>query len=67
MKYLLALLTLAASVAWAQAPERPLPPAAAPLPPTTDLQTLERQLWSSMPAAVRSMLDFSRIQAGRGS
>jgi conjugative transfer pilus assembly protein TraH len=34
---------------------------------TQDLQTLERQLWSTMPAGVKSMLDFSGIPAPRGS
>jgi conjugative transfer pilus assembly protein TraH len=34
---------------------------------TQDLQTLERQLWSSMPAAVKSMLDFSTHHGARGS
>jgi len=34
---------------------------------TQDLQTLERQLWSSMPAAVKSMLDFSTNNGARGS
>ena len=34
---------------------------------TQDLQTLERQLWSSMPAAVKSMLDFSTNHGARGS
>jgi len=33
---------------------------------TQDLQTLERQLWSAMPPAVKSMLDFSG-NAARGS
>ena len=33
---------------------------------TQDLQTLERQLWSSMPAAVKSMLDFSANAGNRG-
>jgi len=34
---------------------------------TQDLQTLERQLWSSMPAAVKTMLDFSANSGARGS
>ena len=34
---------------------------------TQDLQTLERQLWSSMPSAVKSMLDFSASSGARGS
>jgi conjugative transfer pilus assembly protein TraH len=34
---------------------------------TQDLQTLERQLWSSMPTAVKSMLDFSAVYGARGS
>jgi len=34
---------------------------------TQDLQTLERQLWSSMPPAVKSMLDFSSNYGARGS
>jgi conjugative transfer pilus assembly protein TraH len=34
---------------------------------TQDLQTLERQLWSSMPAAVKAMLDFSANSGARGS
>jgi len=34
---------------------------------TQDLQTLERQLWSSMPQAVKAMLDFSSNSAARGS
>lgn len=34
---------------------------------TQDLQTLERQLWSSMPQAVKSMLDFSASSNARGS
>ena len=34
---------------------------------TQDLQTLERQLWSSMPASVKSMLDFSASSGVRGS
>jgi conjugative transfer pilus assembly protein TraH len=34
---------------------------------TQDLQTLERQLWSSMPASVKSMLDFSASSGARGS
>jgi conjugative transfer pilus assembly protein TraH len=34
---------------------------------TQDLQTLERQLWSSMPSAVKSMLDFSTNNGARGS
>jgi conjugative transfer pilus assembly protein TraH len=34
---------------------------------TQDLQTLERQLWSTMPAAVKSMLDFSTNNGARGS
>lgn len=34
---------------------------------TQDLQTLERQLWSSMPAAIKSMLDFSASSSARGS
>ena len=34
---------------------------------TQDLQTLERQLWSSMPAAIKSMLDFSANSGARGS
>ncbi len=34
---------------------------------TQDLQTLERQLWSSMPLAVKAMLDFSSNSAARGS
>ena len=33
---------------------------------TQDLQTLERQLWSSMPPAVKSMLDFSANAVNRG-
>jgi conjugative transfer pilus assembly protein TraH len=32
-----------------------------------DLQTLERQLWSTMPPAVKSMLDFSANSGARGS
>ena len=32
-----------------------------------DLQTLERQLWSSMPPAVKAMLDFSANSGARGS
>ncbi len=32
-----------------------------------DLQTLERQLWSSMPPAVKAMLDFSANAGIRGS
>ena len=34
---------------------------------TQDLQTLERQLWSSMPPAVKAMLDFSVNSGARGS
>ncbi len=34
---------------------------------TQDLQTLERQLWSSMPSAVKAMLDFSANSGARGS
>ena len=34
---------------------------------TQDLQSLERQLWSSMPSAVKSMLDFSTNNGARGS
>ena len=34
---------------------------------TQDLQTLERQLWSSMPQAVKAMLDFSANSGARGS
>ncbi len=34
---------------------------------TQDLQTLERQLWSSMPLALKAMLDFSSNSAARGS
>jgi conjugative transfer pilus assembly protein TraH len=34
---------------------------------TQDLQTLERQLWSSMPQAIKAMLDFSASSAHRGS
>lgn len=34
---------------------------------TQDLQTLERQLWSSMPSSVKSMLDFSASSGSRGS
>ena len=34
---------------------------------TQDLQTLERQLWSSMPPAVKAMLDFSANSGARGS
>jgi conjugative transfer pilus assembly protein TraH len=34
---------------------------------TQDLQNLERQLWSSMPQAVKAMLDFSANSASRGS
>ena len=34
---------------------------------TQDLQTLERQLWSTMPASVKSMLDFSASSGARGS
>jgi len=34
---------------------------------TQDLQTLERQLWSSMPSSVKSMLDFSASSGTRGS
>ena len=34
---------------------------------TQDLQTLERQLWSSMPSAGKSMLDFSANSGARGS
>ena len=34
---------------------------------TQDLQTLERQLWSSMPPAVKAMLDFSVSSGARGS
>ena len=34
---------------------------------TQDLQTLERQLWSSMPPAVKAMLDFSANSGNRGS
>jgi conjugative transfer pilus assembly protein TraH len=33
---------------------------------TQDLQTLERQLWSAMPAAIKSMLDFSANAGNRG-
>jgi conjugative transfer pilus assembly protein TraH len=33
---------------------------------TQDLQTLERQLWSNMPAAIKSMLDFSSNLTPRG-
>ena len=32
-----------------------------------DLQNLERQLWSAMPPAVKSMLDFSTNAGARGS
>ena len=32
-----------------------------------DLQNLERQLWSAMPTAVKSMLDFSASLGQRGS
>ena len=31
------------------------------------LQTLERQLWSSMPSTVKAMLDFSANSGARGS
>jgi conjugative transfer pilus assembly protein TraH len=34
---------------------------------TQDLQTLERQLWSAMPPAVKAMLDFSANAGARGS
>ena len=34
---------------------------------TQDLQTLERQLWGSMPSSVKSMLDFSASSGARGS
>ena len=34
---------------------------------TQDLQTLERQLWSAMPPAVKAMLDFSANTGTRGS
>ena len=34
---------------------------------TQDLQNLERQLWSSMPPAVKAMLDFSANTGARGS
>jgi len=34
---------------------------------TQDLQSLERQLWSSMPPAVKAMLDFSANSSARGS
>jgi conjugative transfer pilus assembly protein TraH len=34
---------------------------------TQDLQTLERQLWSSMPSTVKAMLDFSANSGARGS
>lgn len=34
---------------------------------TQDLKTLERQLWSSMPSAIKAMLDFSANSAARGS
>ncbi len=34
---------------------------------TQDLQTLERQLWSSMPSSVKAMLDFSASSSKRGS
>jgi conjugative transfer pilus assembly protein TraH len=34
---------------------------------TQDLQTLERQLWSAMPPAVKAMLDFSANTGPRGS
>ncbi|MBE0623508.1 MAG: conjugal transfer protein TraH [Burkholderiales bacterium] len=34
---------------------------------TQDLQTLERQLWSSMPLALKAMLDFSANYGARGS
>jgi conjugative transfer pilus assembly protein TraH len=34
---------------------------------TQDLQTLERQLWSTMPSSVKSMLDFSASSGARGS
>ncbi|MCC6683142.1 MAG: conjugal transfer protein TraH, partial [Phycisphaeraceae bacterium] len=34
---------------------------------TQDLQNLERQLWSSMPQAVKAMLDFSANSGARGS
>jgi len=34
---------------------------------TQDLQTLERQLWTSMPSAIKAMLDFSSNSAPRGS
>jgi len=34
---------------------------------TQDLQTLERQLWSALPPAVKAMLDFSANAGARGS
>jgi conjugative transfer pilus assembly protein TraH len=34
---------------------------------TQDLQSLERQLWSAMPPAVKAMLDFSANAGQRGS
>ena len=34
---------------------------------TQDLKNLERQLWSSMPPAVKAMLDFSANSGARGS
>lgn len=34
---------------------------------TQDLQTLERQLWTSMPSTIKAMLDFSANSAARGS
>ena len=34
---------------------------------TQDLERLERQLWSTMPASVKSMLDFSASSGARGS
>ena len=34
---------------------------------TQDLQTLERQLWSTMPQAVKSMLDYGAGTGQRGS
>jgi conjugative transfer pilus assembly protein TraH len=34
---------------------------------TQDLQSLERQLWAAMPAAVKAMLDFSANAGQRGS
>ena len=34
---------------------------------TQDLQTLERQLWTSMPSTIKAMLDFSANTTARGS